>query len=833
MAPLTANFKNYGKAPFAAALSLLLTALTGLVGQIALTRIMSVTVGYHFAFLIISIVMLSMAAAAIAVFQGRRRKNNPLTISSSITAAHKAALFTVAGGLILILKFPGNALGLAPIQFLASVLCLSIGFFHSGFVIILILDHYVRDVARLYWLDLLGAAMGCLLTTFALNRISALSLVVGCAAGLAFAGMLLAVAYRIGPDWKAGAGLATAIALFGIATVARPDVFRLRYAKGQDQSAVKWERWNALARVTVSSEVPGVREAADLLSARQGTGPSPDAVEQLRRLWQVGWGTSAAYRGQALPSLWLQLDADAGTPILQGGVAALSEPGKLDFLSWDVTSVAYVWLRKLGRRPDQAFIIGGGGGRDVLTALAFDSQAVDVVELNPAVVEAVERAFGDFSGRIYSHPRVRLSVGEARYELSHRQTRYDLIQMSMIDTWAASMAGSLVMTENGLYTQQAFDLYLRRLKETGVLSVSRWYDSVRFGETARVAVLMAHTLRRAGIERPEEHLAVFTSSGFLNSAVATLLMRRSPFTLQEHTAMKNLAVERGYQLLWPQQRATAGAPFDLAGLIRMEQRALVASPFDLSPPTDDRPFFFNIDRPISSWFAALRSGDFSQGSRAMMLLVMILLLLFYSSYLFILRPLQFLPQSHAADLKSSWQILAYFGGIGLGFMLVEVALIQRYILFLGHPSYAISVVLFSLLLFGGCGSFLSERIPAEKGAIVLAGVLAGILLTALAIPSLLDRLSAWPWAGRAALATGLIAPLALVMGMLFPSGVRRLILLEREAMLPWMWGINGICSVVASVLGMALAMNINYTAVLFAAAAAYAMAFFWLRRPGR
>src|SRR5262249_42789693 len=152
---------------------------------------------------------------------------------------------------------------------------------------------------------------------------------------------------------------------------------------------------------------------------------------------------------------------------------------------------------------------------------------VDVVELNPDVVKAVQQRFGDYSGRTYSHPRVHLTIGEARSELSRRETRYDLIQMSMIDTWASSMAGSMVMTENNLYTQEAFDLYRSRLKPDGVLSISRWYDSDRYGEAGRVAVLMANSLRRIGVERPEEHIAVLTSPGFLNTAVATLLLKQS------------------------------------------------------------------------------------------------------------------------------------------------------------------------------------------------------------------------------------------------------------------------------------------------------------------
>ncbi len=656
---------------------------------------------------------------------------------------------------------------------------------------------------------------------------------------MGFSGLLLSLSHGNRRAQSIGWGLCAVLLMVWGVSVMRPELVRLKFAKGQDQRQVLWERWNALARVSVSNEIPGTSEAVQMLQAKSGSQLTTEDTEKLRRLWQSGWGISREFKGSALPALWLQLDSDAGTPILQDGVGALQDKRKLEFLSWDVTAAAYVWRAAMGLPPEQAFIIGGGGGRDVLTALAFDVGKVEVVELNPAVVEAVQRQFGDYSGRTYSHPRVHLTIGEARNELSRRQTNYDLIQMSMIDTWASSMAGSMVMTENSLYTQEAFDLYLSRLKPDGVLSVSRWYDPEKHGETARVAVLMANALRRAGLEQAEQHVAILTSPGFLNTAVATLLLKRSAFTDADKAALRQLCRERGYTLLWPQSDGVQiAALFDLAGLLQLDSQALARSRYDLSPPTDDRPFFFNIDRPVQSWLDAIRSGDFSRGSRSTLLLGATLLLMCYACFYFTIRPLRTdWARNRAKEVagKSVLPLWLYFGGIGLGFMLIELALIQRYILFLGHPSYAISVVLFALLLFGGIGSFLTEKVrdsrltQTTRWALLL--ILLGILLTTFATPGWLELVTSWSWLARMVMSVALIAPLALFMGMIYPLGVRRLALTKQQELVPWMWGINGICGVVASTLGMLLAMNVSYTAVLLAGAAAYGVTLLSLSLP--
>jgi len=272
-------------------------------------------------------------------------------------------------------------------------------------------------------------------------------------------------------------------------------------------------------------------------------------------------------------------------------------------------------------------------------------------------------------------------------------------------------------------------------------------------------------------------------------------------------------------------------------LLRAEPAAVNDANFDLSAPTDDRPFFFNIDWPLSSWVGAVRSGDMSRGSRATLVLGAALIVMCGACVWFVIRPLRSSGVGSAAAPKAFVPPLLYFGGIGLGFMLIELALIQRYILFLGHPSYAISVVLFALLLFGGFGSLLTAGIDAARllgtTRLALFMVLAATVLTAIVVPEWLARVAGWSFSARVAIAVGLIAPQALFMGMIFPLGVRRLTETGREYLVPWMWGVNGVCGVVALVLGMLLAMNLSYTTVLLTGAAAYGVTLLSLSVPLR
>ena len=822
------------------AAGIFLIAMMVLVLQIAITRIMSVTVSHYSAFMVLAIVMLGLASSGIAAFRDINRKEQPATPRAAVKAAFLAAL-CAAVALVVYVQVVSVSWGswYQPYHIFFAAAIFYPAFHFAGYVIAALLTHFARDISRLYWFDLVGAAGGCLVIVPLLNLVSALDVVLISACGMAIAGTLLSCSIGWQKDLARGLGLS--LALVGVLGICLwfPELTRLRYRAGLEQKTLLWERWNSLAKVSIWPETPTVTESVE--AYRKTHRIEDRTVKELQELVRAGWGISKAYPGKVALTLLMELDSSAGTQIVGKGLAPKED---LEFLKWDVTAAAY-WLLPT-QALERIFIVGGGGGRDVLTALIFDARDVDVVELNPAVIEAVQGPFANFSGRIYSSNNVHLQVGEARSNLSRRQDRYDLIQMSMIDTWASSMAGSLVLAENTLYTQEAFTLFLSRLKDDGMLSVSRWYHQRQYGELARVLGLMVHALQAQGVTRPEDHIAVVYNQGYLDilgvGPVVNCIVKKTPFTAAQRTALVDLCKRMKYTLLWPDVEGVTKHEFlDILGVIKREPRLLDDPEFDLTVPTDDRPFFFNTRRPIRSWIGAIQSGDLSRGSQSAATLGGMLLVMTLASLVVVVRPLRLyhstLPEKERQPLASYRRPIFYFAGIGLGFMLVELALIQRYILFLGHPTYAMSVVLFALLLFSGVGSSLTSRCSADSVQnfvrLPLLGVLAALLATAFAVPVLLDAAYPWPLPLRLILAAALIAPLGLCMGMIYPLGVRILVRSRLGAIVPWMWGINGICAVLASVLGMCVAISFGYTVVILLGMLAYAVTLVATLGPGR
>ncbi len=808
-----ANVRMGRRAPLAVLAAMASTSAVVLLLQLVANRIMSATVGYHSAFAVIALVMLGLAASATSVFL-RGRGAGPADLGVAAAMLVRGAIVAGLGTLAFVWVGALPIATAVALQTLAAAVVFGATFWFAGWAVAFLLADYHTDVGRVYWVDLSGAAVGCLVAVPILDIISAMDAVLLCGIVLAAAGIALAWEAPERPV-RGPALVAGGLVLLLATSIALPGMLRLHTAKGNDQSRVVWERWNHFARVSVTRNIPSVQRAIEFLRARD---PNRDPWPIVGR-WQLGWGMSDRYRGIPPEVLWIELDTGAGTPIIADGTER--DAADLQFLEAGVTSAAHELLR--GRLAD-TYVIGGGGGRDVLTALHFGAERVRVVELNPDVVAVVNDVFGDYSGRPYSHPKVHLSIGEARSELSRVNDTFDLIQMSMIDTWAASMAGAMVLTENVLYTDEAFRQYLAHLKPEGMLSVSRWYHPERYGEVARLVVLTASALRGIGIEDPGAHLVVvYAPGGAFDLGVATVVAKRRPFTSAELAALRSWSDEMAFRCLWPRD-ATLSDSIDVGALLTADNAAVRASAFDLVPPTDDRPFFFNVGRPVMSWVDAARTGDLRRGSKSSLILGILFVLLALLSWRIVLVPLAKFearkPEAERSRLRDHVRLVVYFAGIGLGFMWVELAVIQRYILFLGHPSLALSVVLFALLLFGGAGSAVSSRLRDPRLAAM--GVIVGIAITAWLVPLITTAAFGWDRSARIGLATVLIAPLAVAVGTMYPSGVRTLARAGLTELLPWAWAINGVAAVLASVVGMFAAMELGYTAVLVLAGLAYA-----------
>lgn len=789
-------------------LTMLVVSTAIVVMQIAGSRVLSATVSYHAAFAVISLVMLGLATSAVSVYARRARGEVPLSHVTFALCAGAWVTVLAAWGFIYV-PLLGTLAQSQTLSMLTALAMLFATFYAYGWAVAELLARFAADIGRMYWFDLTGAALGCVLATLLLAWMPALSALLSC-------GVLGAVGAAI-TAWhdrrrQRLAGLTLALATGALlVSLVRPDVLRVRYAKTVDQSAVLWERWNQLARVTVVGDIPFLAFTMALLEDRLG---SEDA-QRVAHGWRTGWGMSPAWEGTPPEIRWIELDTSAGTQIIEHGPARV---GALDFLEWDITSAGHALKRG---ELDRVFVIGGGGGRDILTALQFGAADVDVAELNPAVVEAVEGRFRSFSGGVYSAERVHLTLGDGRNLLSRSPHQYDLIHSSMVDTWAASMAGALVLTENTLYTREAYEVYLSKLAPDGVFSVARWYDPSSPAESLRVVALMSDVLSRHGRD-PAQHVAMLTTRGFHHTGVATILMKASPFDEGDRSRLRALAAEQQYEVIWPRLNPAAplGEHPDLRPIMSLEPRALLTPLEDRRPPTDDRPFFFNIKRPWASWRHAMIEGDASLGSTAFSLFAGLTSALLVVAFALAAVPLwetnRLLPPAKRISFRSHWAPFVYFMGIGVAFMLAEIAIIQRYIVFLGHPTYALSVALFALLVAGGAGSALSRRFDWPHAVVLL-----GVAATAFLVPQVTALAMAWPLVARMVLAVSLIAPLGLVMGMLLPRGVRRLHTHGLEPLVPWMWAVNGLAGVFASVLGMYVATVLGYTAVLIGAGLVY------------
>jgi hypothetical protein len=344
--------------------------------------------------------------------------------------------------------------------------------------------------------------------------------------------------------------------------------------------------------------------------------------------------------------------------------------------------------------------------------------------------------------------------------------------------------------------------------------------------------LLVDAFRHQGIDNAGPHLIVLENTGYLAMSVITVLAKGSPWTPAELAAVTQLCQQTNFILRWPMiTGVTQPCELDFAALLEGQTSLPGMEEYDLRPPTDDRPFFFNYHLPIKSWVKAIETGDPMRGSRLTVIMLGLLLFMLVAGYSVVIRPLRSLPPRPAGSppLAYTGPIL-YFAGIGVGFMLIELAMIQVFALFLGHPTYSITVVLFTLLLFSGLGSGLTSLASSPATARwPLLGILAGALAF-LAVPGLLEAAYSWPMPARVALAMVLIAPLALCMGMIFPFGVGWLTTSGRDTLVPWMWGINGLLSVFASVLGMWLAMFLGYSALFPLACLAYALPLLTLLR---
>jgi len=799
---------------------LFLVTLSTLTYQLLLTRTFSVTMYYHFAFVAISVTMFGMAVGAIAVYLGPRlfvadRVSRHLALGAALFAAtivlsyltHLSIPFLIEPSLV-------SAYALA-----LTYAALSVPFVMSGVVVSLALTRFPQQVGALYAADLTGAALGCVIVGPLLRVADAPTAVVATAAIASVASMLFAAERTLNEAtvWSGrlrrtcatlAAFLTLATLANGVAARQNAGWLRLMWVKGQYEARPLVERWNSFSRIRVIGD--------------------PNRV-----IKPSGWGLSATLPAEKRArELHLDIDSYAGTEL----TAYNGDPETVSHLKYDVTNVAHYL------RPDsRVVVVGAGGGRDVLSALVFKQREVTGVEINESIIDLVNRRFGDFTGHLDRDPRVRFVNDEARSYIARLQDRVDLIQISLIDTWAATASGAFVLTENSLYTTNAWRMFLDHLAPRGILSVSRWYFADRPGEVYRLATLASTALIERGVARPGDHYAIVRArpAASINGpdGVGTMLLSRDPLSAEDLDRLESVAARMKFDVIQSPRYSADDTFAAIASGSRLEQ-AIATHPLNIAAPTDDTPFFFHMLRlrdvfNVSRW---QDQGIVRFNMTAVGILGVLMVTVTILTAACIVLPLAIarsrgvaLARSKDSARHSRVDIaphLVYFGAIGLGFMLVEISQVQRLAIFLGHPVYSLSVVLFALLLSSGLGSLATARLSDSAKSSTRSLLLLVVVLVAFgsSTPLVIRYFDAASVAVRIAVAVAILLPIGFVMGMAFPIGMRRA-LSDAPSIAPWLWGVNGAASVCASVLVVVIALGAGISAAFWVGAACYVIAF--------
>lgn len=767
-----------------------LVAAGSLFFEVVLTRIFAVTLWYYFGALAISLAMLGLTAAALTCYALVDRGGSAWLERLLPTAALAfAALAPLAVAVHLTLPLLGHGVADASFYLLlaAHLAALWSVFFAAGLAISLALYRHREALARVYGADLLGASAGCLLVVPLLYRWSApasafLVSALAAAGGLAFAW----------PRWTARARAAIgAAALLALALTAlndRLELLRVHAIKSYDLASMQvleqpheYEGWSPLSRVTVH--------------------PFHDDVLEVKN-------------DGAAPTYFRRFDGDFSAPA---------------FASYerDVSQLAH----RL-RRDARVLVIGSGGGKDVLSSLYHRQARVTAVEINPLIVDLVRGRYADYIGRIFDDPRVRLELRDGRNFAAGSPETYDLIVSNMIDSWggASAAAGAYIFSENTLYTQEAVRDYLRQLAPDGLLSMSRhwhWDDALRLVST------FVSVLEESGVPDAPQRIVVVTeeTDAFRR---ANVLLKNGAFTAEEARAIEDWS--QGSPTLrlvhvphvdparlWQHPYARIFRSVIDPARAGTTRAALLASyPRDLSPSTDDRPFHFFTTRLRDS----LRVIPNEHPARRLALPILYGMLAIFVAFglLVLVAPLLVARGTGLASLPGRHGVLAYFALLGLGYLVVEVSLLHRLTVFLGHPTYSFVVVLATMLVASGLGSVASGRAQGERAAARLRRVLLAATALLVGYAGLYRALIDYMWLSlplRIAVAVALLVPPGFLLGMGFPLGMSLARRLDHR-LVPWGWAVNGAFSVLAPILALVISLNFGLTYALLAGTLCYA-----------
>jgi hypothetical protein len=723
-----------------------LIALSGLVLEVSITRIFSAAIWYHFAFVAVSVALVGLGASGLVVQHRVKKLKGKWAENLTIYSAWGIAIF------IPITLFVMHALASQVIYLPLFMILFSVPFFLVGIIISAAFNAFASVAGRLYAADLIGASAGALLVVLflVLTGGEGATLIVGLIA--AIGGTIFS---RIAKNTKK-----TVVSLMFVAFALSLIILN-----------------HATQIFAIPTDPTAQKDLPIYLREHPGSEIVKTEWNSFSRIDVVEGGAG----GEGLVAK-VFIDGGAGTNII-------SWDGKTESRQELSTWMQYLPFKMM--QDPKVLVIGSGGGRDVVASLVSGSKDVTSVEINPIIYETV-KSYGDRAGNVYSHEYVRSYVDEGRSFITRSSEKYDIVYVPFVDTWASVSSGGLSVSENFLYTLQGFQQYYDHLTDTGKIVTVRWLiDAPRFIST------YAKLLEQNGIpqDQLDRHLIMVTSDSYTQDpSVTMVIFSKSPFTDEEIRFFSQSFSQYGYKpILVPGQIMREPYSALLNGQINLDQ---FYDMFETKvyPVTDDNPYFLSFEKPLPGVVEVLLYA--SVGIVAIFLLV----------------PFAWMKRRREEEVgtkKSEIGIatmIPYFAALGMGFILIELALLQKLILLMGNPTMTFALLLFTLLISSGAGSLLSARIAKNnmKNLVFIIGGIAALgILYFLFLPPIIYSTIAEPIEAKAAVSIAILAPIGFLMGMPLPTGMR-LLKVHRPDYIPWMWAVNGAFSVLGAVLAIAL-----------------------------
>ena len=768
------------------------------------TRLLSFSLWYSVVYAVITLALLGfgISGAVLASFPRLRESG---TRSKLALFSLGFSLSTIVG-LAIVVRVPFDCFATSTLQLLKLslfFLLLTLPYCFAGGVVALALTSFKGETNRLYFANMVGSGAGCLAFVLAIGPLGGersvfVVAVLAALAGLAFSlagNRILQVALVGAAVLLGAAGFLAPAKIISLKTDPNKALSRWTNPQEYPDARIEYTGWSPLSRVDVVHSPSGM-------------------------VWRMHDGTELSFKV-------VTTDGDATTTMFSGFSEDQIKRYKKDPRAYqNFRTLAYV-----AKRSPKVLLIGVGGGVDAVQAVLNGASRITAVDINPIIMHLALTEYAAYNKRLFHRPEFTSVVSEGRSYVRRSAEKFDIIHMHGVDTFAALSSGAYVLAEYYLYTVEAFLDYFDHLEPDGLLSITRFaFDYPR--ESLKLCATAATALQKIGVKDVGNHIYVVKD---ISLPFATLLCKKEPFSAEEQRLYDDLFGKTPFRLMYKPGMGTDEAGMAV-GPDRYYER-LISSvrdgtfdafwkeyKYDIQPPVDDRPFFFKYYKwnLLGSLMTDRTGCAGAEGPLGLFILTSLIVTTFVSTLILILAPLWKFTRA-GLKVPRAFRFITYFVCLGLGYMFVEIAFLQKFVLFLGHPIYSIAVILFVMLIFSGIGSLLAGRLEVSRRTIINTAILAitgFILIYAVTLHHIFNAFLGHHIAARSLISVLLVAPLALCMGMPFPTGLRAAGD-AHPALIPWAFGVNGSASVLSSILAVVFAMGGGFSFVFILSIAIY------------